>query len=71
MNLTDIIKKRGLTQKRLGEIMGIAQPQINVWCRNKETPRAGAMAKLAKALNCLIVLYGDGRIRYVELDAVK
>ena len=49
-NIKRIRKERGLTQKRLGEICGIAEPNIRKYENGKQNPKLETVEKIASAL---------------------
>ena len=51
MQVRDLRKKAGLSQKKLGEIVGVTQGTISQWEKKLTHPRFKTARKLAKALN--------------------
>lgn len=49
-NIKRIRKERGLTQKRLGELCGIAEPNIRKYENGKQNPKLETVEKIASAL---------------------
>lgn len=52
--------RRNLTQKKLAELMRVAQPTIAIWESGNNSPRADKLPELARVLGCSIAdLYGS------------
>jgi len=51
----DAIEERGITQRELAEISGIAQGQISQYLSGKLDPRISTVVSLMLALDCTIV----------------
>ena len=49
-NIKRIRQERGLTQKRLGELCGIAEPNIRKYENGKQKPKLETIEKIASAL---------------------
>lgn len=49
-NIKRIRKERGITQKRLGELCGIAEPNIRKYENGKQNPKLETVEKIASAL---------------------
>jgi transcriptional regulator with XRE-family HTH domain len=49
-NIKRIRKERGLTQKKLGELCGIAEPNIRKYENGKQNPKLETVEKIASAL---------------------
>lgn len=49
-NIKRIRKERGITQKKLGELCGIAEPNIRKYENGKQIPRVETIEKIASAL---------------------
>lgn len=45
-------KRVGLSQKMLGELLGISQQHVAKWENNENTPATEQIARLAQALSC-------------------
>lgn len=50
-NIKTIRKEKGLTQKRLGELCGIAESNIRKYENGKQNPKLQTLAKIAAALD--------------------
>lgn len=57
-----IRKKRGLTQKQLGELCGIDEANIRKYENGKQNPKIGTLEKIANALQCSISILDDLRL---------
>lgn len=61
VNLKKIRVNKGLTQTNLAKSLGVTQQCVELWERNKRSPRAALLPKLAKVLGCTIdELMADG-----------
>lgn len=49
--IRDARKAKGLTQKELGEILGIGEPTVNKYESGKQNPTVETLFKIAEALN--------------------
>lgn len=49
-----IREKRGLTQKRLSEMIMVNQSTVAMWETEKSVPRASNLLKLSNTLNCSV-----------------
>ena len=60
MNAIKMLReKSGLTQKQLGQQLGIGQSTVAMWETDLSKPRADKLPELAKILGCTIdELYG-------------
>ena len=57
-----IRKKRGLTQKQLGELSGINEVQIRRYELGSDNPKIETIEKIAKALQCSMSIPGELRL---------
>lgn len=58
-NIRKLRRKKGLTQKRLGEICGIAEPNIRKYENGKQNPKLETVEKIASALEVPVLeLFG-------------
>lgn len=71
--LYEVLKKLHLTQARLAEKIGISSVVINRYCKDKTTPSAEFLNKLALNYNINInwVLNGEGSMFYSGEDDVR
>lgn len=53
VSLVNARTARGMTQKQLGEALGVPQPTIARWESGDHNPSHGSLKKIAKALNAL------------------
>lgn len=53
-NIKRIRKEKGLTQKKLGELCGIAESNIRKYENGKQNPKVDTLKKIAKALECQV-----------------
>ena len=54
-NIKRLRKERGLTQKKLGELCGIAEPNIRKYENGKQNPKLETVESIAKALNVSVL----------------
>ena len=54
LNLEKLIKKRGLSQEKLANAMGVTQGAVSQWVLGISKPASDKIPKLAKALGCSI-----------------
>lgn len=54
-NIKRLRKERGLTQKNLGELCGIAEPNIRKYENGKQNPKLETAESIAKALNVSVL----------------
>ena len=67
VNLKKIRVNKGLTQTNLAKSLGVTQQCVELWERNKRSPRAALLPKLAKVLGCTIdELMADGETEEAE-----
>lgn len=61
MNAIKALRERaGLTQKQLGELLGLGQSTVAMWETDESKPRADKLPELARVLGCTIEdLYGS------------
>ena len=52
-NLQYFMNLKGISQKELAEIIGVAAPTLNEWLKCKKYPRIDKIEKLANYFNCL------------------
>ncbi|MCM1166806.1 MAG: helix-turn-helix domain-containing protein [Lachnospiraceae bacterium] len=52
--LFEVLKERGITQKKLAEDTGISTGNISDWKSGKSSPKPAALAKIAKYLGCSV-----------------
>jgi len=52
MGIRELRLSAGLTQKGLGDAMGIKRSTVAMWETGKSTPRTTALARLAELLHC-------------------
>ena len=57
-----IRKKRGLTQKQLGELCGIDEANIRKYENGKQNPKIETLEKIAKVLQCSMSIPGELRL---------
>ncbi len=70
--IREIRKQRGLTQKALGELCGIAEPNIRKYELGKQNPKYGTLFKIADALKVPYdyLIFGEDN-PYKEMDLEK
>lgn len=49
--LYDLLKKNGLTQKKLAEMVGVTEATVSRYCREERVPNAYMLAKIAASLH--------------------
>lgn len=47
-------EKSGMTQEKLGELLGVTRATVAQWERNENIPRARTLMKLSKIFHCSI-----------------
>lgn len=47
----ELCKRKGIRQKELAEMLGIAQPSVSAWFNNKADPSGANIDKLAEIFN--------------------
>ncbi|MCM1298197.1 MAG: helix-turn-helix domain-containing protein [Firmicutes bacterium] len=52
--LFDVLKERGITQKKLSEDTGISTGNISDWKSGKSSPKPAALSKIAQYLGCSV-----------------
>lgn len=50
INLTRVLKDKGLTQKEVADGIGVSQQTFNMWCVGKNLPRMDKIEKLSDYL---------------------
>lgn len=72
MRMRTIRKKKGLTQKQLGELCGIDEANIRKYELGKQNPKYGTIFKIADALDVHydFLIFGDNN-PYREMDLNK
>lgn len=61
--------ERGLTQKELGNLCGILEPNIRKYETHKQNPKKETLNKIAVALNVNIIdLLSDSELELMEFD---
>ena len=51
-NLNFLLKKRGLNQKELADLMGVSKQTVSTWCNGINTPRTEKLDRLCEILDC-------------------
>ena len=54
MGIKKMREQRGLTQKQLADLIGVAQQHVSRWENGKHRPSIDTVQKLAEILNCNI-----------------
>lgn len=47
-------EKNGMTQEKLGEMLGVTRVAVTQWERGENVPRPGTLLKLSQIFNCSI-----------------
>lgn len=68
--IKEIRKQKGLTQKQLGDLCGIADSNIRKYENGKQNPKIETLQKIADALGCSLITL-TGMERYKETDEYK
>lgn len=50
-NLRTIMKSKGMSQRRLGQLVGASVATVNAWCQGQSMPRQAMLEKVFVALN--------------------
>ncbi len=74
MTIGEKIKKNrqeaGLTQKQLGEALGVSQQQIAQYESGKRTPKVDTLVRIARALNTSIVSLFDNTVWNIPTENI-
>jgi len=54
VTIKDLREKSGLTQKQLGNLLGLGQSAVSMWEAGERMPRADMLPELARILGCTI-----------------
>ncbi|NLO69346.1 MAG: helix-turn-helix transcriptional regulator, partial [Bacteroidales bacterium] len=71
-NIKQIRERNGLTQKELGDILGVSDKAVSTWERGEKIPRMGTIQKIANYFNTAAgTLIGEEGARHgVHSDTV-
>ena len=50
MTLTDLLKRKGFTQREFGERLGVVQTAVSNWCNGANRPSTSKIIEMAKVL---------------------
>lgn len=68
IRILDYRLRRGLTQKELGQLVGVTESAVALWENGKRKPNYERLLKLSEALDCSVNDLVDYTANYEDLD---